>query len=185
MLGQLLLHSKMKQQCVCVCVCVLVAQSCLTLCDPMDCSPPGSSVHGILQTRILEWVAIPLSVGSFPPRDWTQICYILGRSLPSKPPGNTCVCGVRGTHIYLLPFGFPFHLGHYSALRRVLLGTSDTLSLERLAVWLPDLTERTRVACDPGFVPCWSPLHGSVSSPCKPSNLVCIRDNSYKIPNRW
>ena len=43
--------------CVCVCVCVLVAQSCLTLCDPMDCSLPGSSVHGILQARILEWVA--------------------------------------------------------------------------------------------------------------------------------
>ena len=39
----------------------LVAQSCLTLCDPMDCSPPGSSVHGILQARILEWVAIPCS----------------------------------------------------------------------------------------------------------------------------
>ena len=38
---------------------VLVTQSCLTLCDPMDCSPPGSSVHGILQARILEWVAIP------------------------------------------------------------------------------------------------------------------------------
>ena len=43
----------------CVCVCVLVIQSCLTLCDPMDCSPPDSSVHGILQARILEWVAIP------------------------------------------------------------------------------------------------------------------------------
>ena len=38
-----------------------VAQSCQTLCDPMDCSLPGSSVHGILQARILEWVAIPLS----------------------------------------------------------------------------------------------------------------------------
>ena len=38
-----------------------VAQSCLTLCDPMDCSPPGSSVHGILQARILEWVAILFS----------------------------------------------------------------------------------------------------------------------------
>ena len=41
--------------CVCVCVCVLVAQSCLTFCDPMDHSPPGSSVHGILQARVLEW----------------------------------------------------------------------------------------------------------------------------------
>ena len=39
-------------------MCVLVAQSCPTLCDPMDYSPPGSSVHGILQARILEWVAI-------------------------------------------------------------------------------------------------------------------------------
>ena len=47
--------------CVCVCVCVLVAQSCPTLCDPTDCSPPGSSVHGILQVRILEWVAMPFS----------------------------------------------------------------------------------------------------------------------------
>ena len=47
--------------CVCVCVCVLVAQSCPTLCDPIDCSPPGSSVHGILQARILEWIAMPFS----------------------------------------------------------------------------------------------------------------------------
>ena len=44
-------------------VCVL--QSCPTLCDPMDCSPPGSSVHGIFQARIVEWVAIPFSIGSF------------------------------------------------------------------------------------------------------------------------
>ena len=42
---------------------VLVAQSGSTLCDPMDCSPPGSSVHGILQARILEWVAMPFSPG--------------------------------------------------------------------------------------------------------------------------
>ena len=47
--------------CVCVCVCVLVAQSYLTLCNPMDYSPPGSSVYGILQARILEWVAMPFS----------------------------------------------------------------------------------------------------------------------------
>ena len=42
-----------------MCVCVLVTQLCLTLCDPVDCSPPGLSVHGILQARILEWVAVP------------------------------------------------------------------------------------------------------------------------------
>ena len=49
--------------------CVLVTQSCLTLCIPMDCSPPGSSVCGILQARILEWVAIPFSRGSSQPRN--------------------------------------------------------------------------------------------------------------------
>ena len=43
------------------CVCAKSFQSCLNLCNPMDCSPPGSSVHGILQTRILEWVAMPSS----------------------------------------------------------------------------------------------------------------------------
>ena len=48
---------------------VLVAQSCPTLCDPMDCSPPGSSFHGSLQERILEWVAIPFYRGSSQTRD--------------------------------------------------------------------------------------------------------------------
>ena len=48
-----------------------VAQLCLTLCDPMDCSPPGSSTHGILQVRVLEWVAISSSRGSSQPRDQT------------------------------------------------------------------------------------------------------------------
>ena len=52
-----------------VVVVVLVTQSCLTLCDPMDCHPPDCSVHGILQARIPEWVAIPFSRGSFQPRD--------------------------------------------------------------------------------------------------------------------
>ena len=50
-------------------VCVLVAQLCLTVCYPMDCSPPGSSVPEILQARILEWVAIPFSRGSSQLRD--------------------------------------------------------------------------------------------------------------------
>ena len=45
----------------CLCACMLILFSCVTLCDPMDCSPPGSSVHGILQERTLEWVAIPFS----------------------------------------------------------------------------------------------------------------------------
>ena len=66
-------------------------QSCPTLCDPMDCSPPGSSVHGILQVRILEWVAMPSSRGSSQPRDRTYISYIsciAGRFFTAEPPGK-------------------------------------------------------------------------------------------------
>ena len=66
-------------------VCVLVAPSCSTLCDPMDCTLPGSSVHGILQARILKWVAMPSSRGSSWPRSdphllclmhWRWILYL-------------------------------------------------------------------------------------------------------------
>ena len=52
-----------------------VAQRCPTLSDPMDCSLPGSSVHGILQARVLEWVAISFSKGSYQPRDGTQVSH--------------------------------------------------------------------------------------------------------------
>ena len=83
--------------CFCFCglwVCVF-AQSCPTLCDPVDCSPPGSSVHGILQARILEWVAIPSSEGIFPTQGsnpsllWLQLRVEKAEkteSLPSAPP---------------------------------------------------------------------------------------------------
>ena len=57
-----------------------VAQSCLTLCDPMDCSLPSSSVHGIVQARILEWVAIFFSRGSSWPTDWSRVSSIEGRN---------------------------------------------------------------------------------------------------------
>ena len=55
--------------CVYMCMHAKLLQSYLTLGDPMDCSPPGSSVHGILQARILEWVAMLSSWGSYQPRD--------------------------------------------------------------------------------------------------------------------
>ena len=57
---------------------LLVAQSCPTLCNPMDCGPSGSSVHGILQARILEGVSILFSRGSSRPRDWTQVSCFAG-----------------------------------------------------------------------------------------------------------
>ena len=58
---------------------MVVTQSRLTLCDPMDCSPPGSSIHGIIQASILEWVAIPFSRISSQLRDQTWISCITGR----------------------------------------------------------------------------------------------------------
>ena len=67
---------------------VKVAQSCLTFCDPMDRSIPGFSVLGILQARILKWVAVPFSRGSSQPRYQTQVSCIEGDSLPSEPPGK-------------------------------------------------------------------------------------------------
>ena len=57
----------------------LATKSCPTLCDPMDCSPPACSVHGIFQARILEWIAISFSRGSSQPRNRTQVSCIAGR----------------------------------------------------------------------------------------------------------
>ena len=69
----------------CCCYC-LVTQVCLTLCDRIDCSLPGSSVHGILQARTLEWVAMPSSRGSSQPRDRTCISYLAGGFFTAEPP---------------------------------------------------------------------------------------------------
>ena len=68
--------------CPCVRGCP-VTQLCLTLCDPLDCSPPGTAVHGILQARMLEWVAIPFSRGSLQPRDQTRVSCVscIGRQI--------------------------------------------------------------------------------------------------------
>ena len=65
---------------------VLVAQSCPTLCDPIDCSRPGSSVHGILQARILEWVAIPFSWGPSHPMEQARDSCIAGGLFTFEPP---------------------------------------------------------------------------------------------------
>ena len=79
---------------------VLAAQSCLTLCNPMDCSPPGSSVHGILQARILEWVAILFSRESSWPRYQTQVLCIAG--------GFFTIWATREAHLYLYQDLYPF-----------------------------------------------------------------------------
>ena len=63
-----------------------VTQSCLTLWDPMDYSLPDSSVYGIFQARVVEWVAISFSRGSSWPRDRTRVSCVVGRCLLSEPP---------------------------------------------------------------------------------------------------
>ena len=105
--------------CVCVCVCararaqgVLVTQLCPTLCHPMDCSPPGSSVHGILQARILEWIVIPFSRGSSQSKDQTLVSCIAGRFFTVWAPREAMTewipykltPGVSVPNIYPLPW---------------------------------------------------------------------------------
>ena len=78
---------------------VLVAQLWPTLCDPVDYNLPGSSVHGILQARILEWVAIPLPRGSSWPSDWilcTESPALPVDSSPSEPPGKPSSALMKG-----------------------------------------------------------------------------------------
>ena len=73
----------------------MLTQSCLTLCDAMDYSLPGASVHGIIAARILEWVAISFSRGSSHPRDQTHISCIGKQILPRWPSGKESTCQCR------------------------------------------------------------------------------------------
>ena len=75
-------------------------------CDPMDCSPPGSSVHGILQARILKWVAMPFSRGSSWPRNRTRVSCIAGSFLTDWAMRESF------THIY--PLYFQIHIPNLS-----------------------------------------------------------------------
>ena len=87
---------------LCYYFCGLVIKSCPTLCDPVDYSPPGSSVHGISQTRILEWVVISSSTGSSWISDQTRVSCLAGVFFTTEPPGKPplllllgCQSGVR------------------------------------------------------------------------------------------
>ena len=141
-------HFLAHSSCICVCVCVCVrAQSCSTLSTSLACSPPGSSVHGISQASILEWVAISSSRGSSPPRDQTHISCIfcIGRQIldllshlgsPLAKVGRIffffniaalycCVslcCTAKWisyTYTYINSFSLLSHVGHYRVLNRV------------------------------------------------------------------
>ena len=98
-------------------MCAKSLQLCPTLCDPMNCSPPGFFVHGILQARILEWVVMPSSRRSSQPRDRSSVSSFLSwqeGSLPLTLPGKTKVnrCLVL-KHSRILPHNFQFHLAYF------------------------------------------------------------------------
>ena len=93
---------------------MLVTQSCPTLCHSLDCSLPGSSVHGILQARILEWVAMPFSRGSSRPRNWTQVSCTVGRFLTiwdTRETLTTVMRRLQNTSWNSLPVGIHWDAG--------------------------------------------------------------------------
>ena len=132
-------------------------QSCITLCNSVDCSSPGSSVHEILQTRILEWVAVPSSRGSSRPRDWTRISCLLhwqAGSLPLAPPGKLWNASIR--KFLFLIWGCIDHRKDGESICWLLFG------------WWMDSSPRTwgrrEISCILAFWIrvqglCWKPLH--------------------------
>ena len=84
----------------------LVVHSYPTLCGPMDCSLPGSSILGILQARVLEWVAISFSRGSSWPRDWTQVSCIAGRFFTNWATREALVSGFITIQVTEVPLCF-------------------------------------------------------------------------------
>ena len=106
------------------CLPAKLLQSCPTLCNPMDCSPPGSSVHGILHARVLEWVALPSSKGSSWPRVWTWVSCIASRlftiwatretlmswSYPPSPQSAFSWGCIRSISDTLKHMGFFYHI---------------------------------------------------------------------------
>ena len=94
---------------------MLVTQSCPALWDSMDCSPPGSSVHGTLQARILEWVAISFSRGSSWPRDWTPISHIVRQILYHLSHGKAQSGSFKSLSCVQL-FGTPWTVAYQAPL---------------------------------------------------------------------
>ena len=112
------------------CVHAKSLQMCLTLYNPVDCRPPDSSVPGILQARILEWLAIPSSRGSSQPKDQTRISCIAGR-LSSEPPGK-CLSKVVPSYYFLSDF-FNGIVTVYKAMRSETLSFLFTIVSQHLA----------------------------------------------------
>ena len=127
------------------CVCAQSLQLCLTVRDPMDCSPPGSSVRGILQARVLEWVAMPSSRGSSPPGGGTRVSYIscTGKWVlycwtPGKAP--ICLWWSQNCLFIFCIFYQKFHKGRRTAFS--VLGFSSSSKDTCLVQSAPVFTEQ-------------------------------------------
>ena len=116
---------------VCVCACAKSLQSCLTLCNTMDCSPPGSSVYGILQARILEWVATPSSRGSSWPSDPTCVSYV------------SCT----GRQVFTSSASVKFSIPFFSMIPLLLWYSSLKSGLQRLTVTFKSSPIRPHSSC--------------------------------------
>ena len=127
-------------------VCVLVTQSCPTPCEPVDGRPPGSPVHGISQTRILEWVAISFSRGPLHLLHCKQILYHLSHQR-SAPPPRKCFylpAFVQYTALYTAMHNLPLHLNsslQISQISMVIVYTNklDNSYFNSVILW--DFTE--------------------------------------------
>ena len=126
-------------------VCVLVTQLCPTLCDPMDYSPPGFSVHGILQARILEWIAIPFSRVTSQPRVKPWSPALQASSLPFELQGSPCL------NLTLYRYMYKLKLQYFGHLMRTTDSFEKTLMLGKIEgrrgrgwqrmKWLDGITE--------------------------------------------
>ena len=142
---------------------MLSFQLCLTLCDTMSCSPPGSSVHGILQARILEWVAMSSSRGSSQPRDPTRVSCLLhwqAGSLPLMPPGKIFEIS-QSVHLLscIRLFEIPWTAAHQASL-----SITNSQSLLKLMSIESVMPSNHLILCHPvPFSSCLQPLLASGS----------------------
>ena len=146
----------------CSVISVKVTQSCLTLCDSMDCK-----VHGILQVRILEWVAFPFSRGSSQPRDWTQVSRIAGIFFISWATGEACplVTGISACLLHHIMNLLRFHSCRLYCTTRY---TTCELDTERFLTEWRNTRERRTVKTVPLCFGIYCFLcQESLPAPCK------------------
>ena len=155
-----------------------VAQSCPTLCDPMDCSLSGSTVHGIFQARVLEWIAISFSRGSSQPRNRTRVSRIAGRRFTVWASGPLLTEGRMKSTIFILGC-------HGSELGTVLKdGEDGCWSLPHLFPWFPVFPQLSHRVASP-----WvqlSPVLLTTSHCCVnlPSLSPRFREGKIELANK-